>query len=121
MKIQECKLAEQNLKDLKEQNARYLASLWLHFKFDFRICYSIPVLYEYRLKSGILIKKGEIEGSFTSSEETPAAIAEEYVKLFSNGRRSLVKNLKSDELTGKILANNLFKVNAPIHMVIDTL
>lgn len=69
------------------------------------------------MKSSVLIKKGEVEGSFASSDETPAAIAEEYERLFGQGRRNLVRASKSDELTGKILANHLFEVN--IHIMTD--
>ena len=72
-----------------------------------------------RLKSSVLIKKGEIEGSFASSDETPAAIAEEYERLFGQGRRNLVRVSKSDELTGKILANHLFKVNTLVRIMTD--
>ena len=62
------------------------------------------------MKSLALIKKSEVEGSFVSSDETPAAIAEEYEKLFSRGRRNLIKATKLDDLTGKVLANKIFKV-----------
>ena len=82
--------------------------------------YYCLVLNVYRLKSSVLIKKGEVEGSFTSSDETPSAIASEYDKLFSRGRRDLVKATRLDDLRGKLLANLMFKVVGYYTILTDT-
>ena len=58
----------------------------------------------------MLIKKGEVEGSFTSGNETPAAIAEEYENLFSHGRRNLVRVKKWNDIQAKAIVNKMFKV-----------
>ena len=64
----------------------------------------------FRLKSSLILKKGQVEGSFSSTDETPAAIAEAYETLFNQGRRNLVKDMRCDELKGKISACHMFKV-----------
>ena len=62
-----------------------------------------------RLLCVVMKVKGEIEGNWANGR-TPADVASDYERLFTNSRNNLKKALRSSRYHTNVLANKIFEV-----------